>query len=618
MSEKEKLSPELRSICEFIHQCLPFDELDELAVEGLAASMEVVYHRKGHIIDANNDEGGLRIIRSGAAELRLDDDTLVDRFGERVSFNLTGLRQEQPSIRAVLIEDSLIYFLPENAYQSLRSEHRSIDRFFHSQRSRRVRRGGMTESNSNELMRQVSDVMSKSVLSVEPNYSIKQTAKLMTERRVSSVLVMQGDQLLGIVTDRDMRSRAVSQALDYSRPIADIMTTKPQGIDEKSTVFDATLFMTQLGFHHVPVMSDERVVGIVTSSDLMLARKNDPVYLVQHIGRQTSLDGLKATVNSMPDLMVQWVHAGIGGAKISRILTAVSDAVTQRLIKLFIEREGEAPVSFCWLGFGSQGRAEQLLGGDQDNALLISDEVEEHQLGWYERLSHWVCGGLNHCGYVYCPGEIMATTDQWRLPLAQWKETVTRWTRSPTPDAVMRVSIFFDIRCIHGDTQLCASLQQHMLQQASSNTIFLAALAENVLDNTPPLGIFRQFVVDRNGEHQHELNLKKRGVLPIVDLVRIHALANSLTAVNTIERLEALAACKSLTIGDSRNLQDALRVIQQTRIQSQVRQLVSGQSPDNYVNPEELTKLVRKNLRDAFSIVADAQQTVKLRYRGGL
>jgi CBS domain-containing protein len=621
---EKKLSPELIAVRDFLCECIPFDILTHEQIENLAPAIEIGYYRQGGVFCSEDDTGGLRIMRSGAAELRAENDLLIDRFGEGVSFNLLGLSQEQPGVRATLIEDALIYFLPETNYQDLRKKYRDFDRFFSSQRSRRVRRAARHETSPSEMMRRVNDLMSPNVLSVSPAHSIQATAQLMSEHRISSVLVMDGEQLVGIVTDRDIRSRAVALALDVNLAIERIMTPSPDTIAADETLFDATLFMTQKGYHHIPVVaaasgsSANAVVGIVTASDLMLARRDDPVYLVQHVGRQTTVAGLKAITSLMPDLLVQWVNAGIKSAQVAHVLTAISDAVTARLIAIAEQQLGPAPAPFCWLGFGSQGREEQLLGGDQDNALLIADDVEEADLAWFEQLSHRVCDGLNECGYVYCPGGVMATTEEWRQPLAGWKATVDRWTRSPTSDAVMRVSIFFDLRPIYGDADLGKQLQAHMLKRTKGNSIFLAALAENVLDAPPPLGIFRRFVVDHNGEHRDQLNLKKRAVIPIVDLVRIHALAHGVQAVNTVQRLNALAEAKVMSISDSRNLQDALQVIMQTRVEAQVQQLTAGQQPSNYLNPDQLPKLVRKQLRDAFSIVKDAQSSIRLNYRPGL
>ncbi|HCM04918.1 MAG TPA: nucleotidyltransferase [Oceanospirillales bacterium] len=612
------MSPELAAIHDFLSECLPFDQLPNSVMEQVVSDIEVSYHSKGSQFGKQDLEGGLRVVRSGAAELRCGKDLLLDRLAEGDSFNLMGLNVEQPGVKATLIEDALIYTLPEIPYQKLRSEYRAFDRFFSSQRSRRVRRAARHEPVPNDMMRPLSDLMSSVILSVEPSTTIQKTAALMSESRFSSILVMIDEGLVGIVTDRDIRSRAVAKGLSLDEPVTEIMTPDPLTLLPSCSVFDATLFMTQRGIHHIPIMEDKKVTGIITASDLMLARKDDPVFLVQHISRQTTIQELKKVVAAMPDLLVQWVNAGIRSHQLSHVLTALSDAVTVRLIELAIEEMGPAPVPFSWLGFGSQGRKEQLLGADQDNALLISDDMKPEHEQWFSQLATYVCDGLNECGYVYCPGDIMATNEKLRQPLREWLKTVERWMRSPTDRAVMEVSIFFDIRTIYGDNGLTKNLQTEMLKHTKTNSIFLAALAQNVLSTAPPMGIFRRFVVEQNGEHAHELNLKKRGVIPIIDIIRLHALAHGLFEVNTIDRLEALVECKALTIVDSRNIQDALQVLMQLRLVHQAEEIVKGQKPSNYVNPVSLSKIVAKQLKDAFGIVKDAQQGVKLKYRPGL
>jgi CBS domain-containing protein len=612
------LSPELAPVADFLAQTLPFNELPSDVLYTVVERIVVRYHCRGEVFDRETPETGLRVVRSGAVEIRDSDNKLLDRLGEGESFHIGGLNAERGEVQATVIEDTLCYLLPDAAYRSLRESDRNFDRYFSSQRNRRLRRAARYQPEPNTMMQEVSSVMSTGLLTVAPQATVQEVALAMAERRVSSAFVVEGEQLLGIVTDRDLRIRFVARGLPFDTPVADIMTPDPEHIDAAETVFATTLKMTQRGYHHLPVMVDGRLSGIVTASDLILAKQDDPVYLVQHISRQGDVAAIKELVSGMANLMVQWVNSGMRAQQVSQVLTAISDAITVRLIQLGEARLGPAPVPWCWAGFGSQARAEQLLGADQDNGMIIANEVQEEHLPWYRELADFVCDGLNECGYVYCPGGIMAKTDEWRQSLQGWQNTVRRWAASPTPDAVMRVSIFFDIRCVYGSSDLCRELQKTMLEQASRNSIFLAALAANALDSKPPLGIFRRFVVDRDGEHRDSLDLKKRGVLPVTEIVRLHALAHGIDAVNTDERLKALAAAKHMTIVDSRNLADALHFIQHQRIVHQCEQILRGEKVSNFLNPRNLPKMAREQLRDAFTIIDEAQSAVKRTYRAGL
>lgn len=610
--------PELAAISDFIRGCSPFDALPDDLLEHTVRKIQIVYFRRGEALEVSSADDGLRIMRRGAAELRGAEQQLLDVLGEGESFNLAGLNAEKAAVNATFVEDSLVYFLPRADYKALREQHRGFDRYFHSQRNRRLRRAVRYQPQQTTMMQPLRQLISGKVISVAPSTPVQETARFMSEKRISSVLVIDASGLLGIVTDRDLRTRVLAQGLPLDTCVSEIMTRQPFSIDVDATVFDATLLMTQRGTHHLPVMDKNQVVGVVTASDLMLARQDDPVYLVQHISRQQNVEGMRQVVSALPNLLVEWVNAGVRADQVSRLLTAVSDAITQRLIFLAQQQLGDPPVPFCWLGFGSQARGEQLLGADQDNGLLIDDSVEPGQMAWFEQLATFVCDGLNACGYPYCHGEVMATNTQWRQPLAGWLQTVDRWTRAPTADAVMRVSIFFDLRSIEGDASLCDRLQQYMLQRASSNSIFLAALAENVLANTPPLGMFRRFLVERNGEHKDSFDLKKRGVLPIIDMVRIHSLAHQLAAVNTRERIDALAESGAMTISDCRNLQDAFELIMQLRINHQAAQVAQGSRVDNFCSPDQLTELKRRQLRDAFTVVHEYQESIRRNFRAGM
>ena len=611
-------SPELVTIAEFIGQTLPFNELPRELLYPVIAKILVQYHCKGESFDAGTEAKGLRILRSGAVELRDSDNKLLDRLGEGENFHIAGLNAERGEVIATVIEDALVYFVPDDVYKALREQDRYFDRYFSGQRSRRLRRAARYQPEPNTMMQEVRTVMSTDLLNVMPDDTVQSVAKAMSARRVSSAFVVEDDQLLGIVTDRDLRVRFVAAGLPSATPVREIMTSGIEWVDGAETIFATTLLMTQRRFHHLPVKINGETRGIVTTSDLILAKQDDPVYLVQHISRQQDVKSIKDLVSGMANLMVQWVNAGMRAQQVSQVLAAISDAITIRLIQLAEEKFGPAPVAWCWTGFGSQARAEQLLGADQDNGLVIANEVTPEQLPWFAQLADFVCDGLDEVGYVYCPGGIMAKTEQWRQPLATWQDTVRKWTRSPTPDAVMRVSIFFDIRCIYGERELAGALQETMLEQASRNSIFLAALAANALDSRPPLGIFRRFVVDRDGEHRSELDLKKRGVLPVTEIVRLHALAHGISAVNTEERLNALAADKHLTIAGSRNLADALHFLQQLRIKHQCEQIVKGQQVSNFLNPRDLPKMAKEQLRDAFTIIDEAQSSVRQTYRAGM
>lgn len=609
------MSSELSHIVDFLRPYPPFSSVPEHDLHQVASQLEVVYYRQGKTLAHSS---GIAIIRSGAAELRNRQRQLLDKCAEGNCFDLSALNRDTPGIHANFIEDSLVYLLPQPACDSLRSTHRDFDRFFQTLRSRRLRRAARHSQKPHDMMREVAHVMSRHLQWVEPSTPIRDCAKKMTEQRVSSLLIMHNHTLLGILTDRDLRSRVIAEDCNTDKAVSHVMTPEPITLQSHQSIFDATLTMTKHNTHHLPVLQGSEVVGMLTTSDLTLAKQDDPIFLVQHIQRETSVEAIAKICASLPNLFAQWIVSGIRAHQLSHVLTAVSDAVCQRLIERCIEDMGAPPVPFAWLSFGSQGRKEQMLNSDQDNALLISDRATATDLRWFRSLAERVCSGLNRCGYRFCPGDIMAQNPKWRMNLKQWQHTVSSWARSPTPKAVMHVSIFFDIRSVYGDATLCEKLQQHMLNTAQNNTIFLAALAHNIAASPPPLGIFRRFVVERDGEHRNELDLKKRAILPLVETVRLHALAKGLTAINTFDRLRDLKQGRHISVSDMRNLEDALRLVMQLRCQHQAEQLLAGEVPNNYIPPKALSELARRQLKDAFEVIEDSRGGIVRNYRGGL
>lgn len=621
------LNPELAIIQTFLEHSHPFSELETGLLIEVAASIEIYYLKKGETIHPDEGEKHLRLVRSGAVDIvsggtapgntASGNGELLDRLGEYDCFNINGLAEDEPGVRANVIDDCLIYLIPGAVVQKIRAQDRSFDRYFHEQRARRLRRAARYTPRPSELLTPLEVLIAPRLVSLLPGASIQQAARVMTDERVSSLLIVQDGELLGIVTDRDLRSRVIAAGLTVDRAVSEVMTTAPVTVDVKATLFDAMMLMSEKGIHHLPVVDNQQPVSVLTTSDLVRARQRDPVYLLQAISRADDVGELTAISRELPALVQGLVAEGAKAHQVSHILCTISDRISRQLLQLAEAELGPPPVKYAWLAFGSQGRGEIALGGDQDNALVIEDSLKAEDEPYFDALAGFVCNGLNACGYPYCPGNIMATNHAWRLRLGDWKKTVSAWVRSPTDDAVMRVSIFFDIRPVSGDLHLGHELQQHMLKTASANSIFLAALARNALCNRPPLGFFRRFVVERNGEHQDMLDLKHRGIIPVVDMARVHAIAHQVYEVNTAGRLAALADKKVLALKDQRNLQDALEFVMQIRLQHQCQQLGNGEAADNFVNPDALASLARKQLRDAFSIIHDGQVTVSASFSAG-
>jgi CBS domain-containing protein len=300
---------------------------------------------------------------------------------------------------------------------------------------------------------------------------------------------------------------------------------------------------------------------------------------------------------------------------IGTAMAVIGRSFKQHLLSLAEEKFGEPPIPYCFLALGSMARDEQLLITDQDNALLFDNDYrpKEHE-EYFIQLAKFVSDGLAACGYTYCSGDIMATNPQWRKTFTEWQECFADWIDNPEPQALLNSSIFFDLDGVWGETKLADTLKRFVAQHAKGNARFLASLARNALNRTPPLGFFKNFVMEPDGRHGKSINLKRRGTAPLSDVIRVHALAVGSDSQNSFERLDDIIAAGILPDGKGRELSDALEYISMVRIRHQAQDVENGQSPENTINPTHLSTFEKRNLREAFQILDKAQQFLKYRY----
>jgi CBS domain-containing protein len=461
-------------------------------------------------------------------------------------------------------------------------------------------------------------LMRSTPVTANQDASIREVAVRMRDAKVSSVLLMDGDRLVGIVTDRDLRNRVLAEGLDTARPAIQVGTRDPITLPATAAAFEALLLMTERGIHHLPVVEGGRVLGMLTAGDLAQRQTASAIYLVGDISRQGDVAGLARASAQVAQLQRQLAANATPAGTSGRIITSITDAVTRRLLQLAHQQLGNAPVPYVWVAAGSQGRSEQTARSDQDNCMILDDAYDPQRDGeYFEALARFVCDGLNACGYVYCPGEMMAMTDQWRQPLARWQAYFDGWINRPEPKALMLTSVFFDLRAIAGDTALLERLRTQTLAQTRGNSLFLAHLAGNALQHRPALTWLGQLATESRGEHKGRIDLKHKGSVPVIDLARIFALAAGVPEVNTYDRLQAAARAGSLSDEAARDLTDALEVIGRIRLSHQARQTEAGIKPDNFVSPKELSSLDQRQLLEAFKVIQTLQSVLAQRYGGG-
>lgn len=599
------MDPRVQTIRTFLESVHPYDSLAPAELTGLAATFGRREYPAGtEIYAAGEPLKGLFLIKRGAVEVIDRAGALVSLLGPRNSFGERGLLRDGLAVTtARATEDAVILLLPEAELRRLIATVPAFERFFS--------RGRPAEARASDLSTlKVSDLMARNPVTVTPQATVQEAARLMRERHISSLCVIEGEALRGIVTTRDLTARVLAEGLGGGTAVGAVMTADPLTLDPDDLGSDILHRMLERRIGHLPVVRDGRLVGVVTQTDLTRFQAVSSAQLVRDAAAAETAAELAGVTARIPALLGQLVAANNPHEVVTRLVTDIADTVTRRLLKLAEAELGPAPVAWLWLACGSQGRQEQTGVSDQDNCLILDDGATEDDLAYFRAFARIVSDGLNAAGYVYCPGDMMATNPRWCQPARVWRRYFRGWIDAPSPEAQMLASVMFDLRPIGGSPHLFRDLQAETLEAASRNSIFVAHMISNALKHQPPLGLLRGFATIRSGEHKNHIDMKMNGVVPVTDLGRVYALKGRLRPVNTRARLLAAEDAGVISVSGARDLIEAYDLIARLRLESQAALVRAGRRPDNFLAPSDLSDFERSHLRDAFVVVRTMQSAL--------
>jgi CBS domain-containing protein len=618
------MDAELTEIYSFISDIVPFDSLDEAALEQLTDAISIIYMRKHSPLPPQNCEGGnLFIVRKGALSYWNEQEELLGKYGEGDICTVFCLPDVTKEIKVKTEEDSLLYVLNWHAVTALLLDYPSTLAFFNKSAAQRLQHK-VNEINDEALVNatlmntDIGDFYRKPAITIDISATIRATAQKMTEHNISCLLVTEQvagqEQLAGIVTDKDLRKRCLAQGISPEQSVSQLISRDVLTIDRSASAFDALILMTTKQIHHLPVTENGKLAGMITVTDLMNQEGQNAIHLTGVIHKAQTVAELVELSKLVPKLQVRMAKIGTTADHLGKSISAITSAFTVRLIEMAEKLLGSPPVPYAWVAAGSLARREQFSHSDQDNALILSNQAQPEHDYYFHDLATFVCDGLAACGYIYCPGDVMATNSKWRQPQKIWQQYFEKWVNQPRPKALMHCSIFFDMETIYGESSLLAETRAEMLRKTKGNTLFLAHLTRNALNLRPPLGFFRDFVLEKNGDNKNTLDLKHNGLAPIVDLARIYALSEGICAVNTIERLKQVRGTPSLTKESADNLIDAFEFMGMLRLEHQVKLINQGKAADNYLPPKQISKLEREHLKEAFKVVKGLQDVRQSTY----
>ena len=429
---------ELIEIRQFLEQRNPFNYLGEEQLEELPQDIEIRYLRRGNAFPPK--EGFVYVVRSGAVKIFDKKGELCEMLGEGDVYSVTcQLVNLSECDRGEAVEDTLLYTLSCDRLKALCRESKAFGDHFSATVKERLkaavaRNQVAADPTVAAMMVEIGSLVRKTPVTVASGMTIRETASIMSNKDVSSVMVMHDDRLIGLVTDRDLRKRCVAIGLNGSEPIDQIMTPDPKVITASTLTAQALMTMTRMHVHHLPVTKNGKLFGMVTATDLANHQSSNSAYLAADVRKAKTVHDLIEVSKRLPNLHLHLANASVTAHHIGEAVSCLTDSITARLLEMAEAKLGPPPVPYVWMAGGSQARHEQSSHSDQDNALLLSDDFKPEHDKYFAALATFVSDGLDGCGFVYCPGNAMATNPEWRQPLKVWLGYFTRWIESPDPD----------------------------------------------------------------------------------------------------------------------------------------------------------------------------------------
>lgn len=622
----------------FLSGVAPFSFLPEEEIEKTAAVLSVVRYPADTVlfVQGRSRLGHLYILQKGAAERYYEtrkERTMRGILSEGDIFGgISILHNNGIAVRSFRVnEPTLFYLLPKDKFLSLCDLYPAFIEYFTDIFGKRMLERSYAaiiaktmqppEAEGRLFNQPVSAICTLEPIFGETTMSIQSVAQRMESNQIGALFLKSPDgDCTGMVTERDLTRRVIATGHDVSRPVTEIMSSPVISVPMDAPVFEACMAMIQQNIRHLGIINTEnQVVGILSSRDILKSQGQSPLFLIQETEEAGCMAEIIEKHDRLPLVLRNLIASGAQSKNLTRFITTVSDAILKKIMGFTLDELGPPPVKFAFMILGSEGRREQTLKTDQDNAIVyedVADKSEEETRAYFLRFGEKACTLLDQAGYAFCTGDVMAKNPDWCLPLSQWQQNYSTWIHAASPEALLHASIFFDFRCGYGDTTLIDRLRSFLFKSLEGWRGFFRHLTENALHFRPPLGFFRNFVVEPKGKHRSKFDIKN-AMMPIVDFARIYALKNKIESTNTLDRLYELQLKGVLTPKEHEELNIAYSFLMQLRFARQITAILDeGQAPDNYINPKKLTHIEQKMLKGIFTRIEDFQSKMDFDFIG--
>ena len=616
----------------------PLNLIPNATLLEISENVEIQYFEKDQIIFSQNDlpHEHFYIINQGSVRLYRfieNEKHVLDICDEGDLFGLRPLiMNENYLMGASANEETILYGIPISLFHDIILNYPKVSQFLIASFATNTREP-FSEKHKGKLFANVAGIQkiehgfseiqsanyNKNPITCSPDTTVQTACIIMTKNIINSIIITENEIPIGIITDKDIKTKIGTGLYTITNKVIDIMTSPVVTFHENISVAEAQIKLLKHKVSHLCITKDgtnkSELVGILTQQDLILTQGNSPSLLAKEIKNAKDAETLKHIRVKVSGLTKGYLEQEIPIYFVTKVISEINTAITKKAIKMSISEIGKPPpVSFSWLALGSQGRKEQLLMTDQDNALVFENVVPAEYnsvKNYFLELAEKVTEKLNIVGFDYCPANIMASNPKWCISLDEWKQQFEEWIADPIPEKILLSIIFFDFELIYGDEILYTKMAESVFKSIEKNQIFLSFLGKVTLDNPPPLGFFKQFLVEEDGENKDSFDIKSRAIRPLVDAARILSLHHNLRVNNTIARYEKLIEVEPQNSELFESCANAFKILLQFR----TSQGLANNDNGKFVDINSLNKADRLKLKSCFKPIKNVQEAIKMRFR---
>jgi len=600
----------------FIQKITPFNRLDEDALAKLCSSLDVVYFKENEIILKENTKPQyLYFIIKGMVQETFEDE-LYGVFTGGDYFDPITLIENKVKHSYMAKQESICYELPRDLFLEIMYANTELESYFFQSISEKLNNIVKNDQNKelvNFMMAKVSDAYFQKPIIIDENETIYNAALALKNKRGSS-LIIKGVKEYGIVTDTDFREKIILNRMSFDAPIKDIATFGLKTIDKDEFLFNAQLRMNKFGIKRIIITEGEsnpEIIGVLDLIALTSFFASHTYSVVLELDNATNVDELKSASKKFIRVIRVLYAKGVKVRYISKIVSQLNTKLFRKLYELLCPIELQE--KSCLIIMGSEGREEQILRTDQDNALILANDhgIDENVITTFTQsfTEH-----LIDFGYPRCQGNIMVSNPFWTKDVSDFEHTIFEWINTPSEENHMNLAIFYDAFGVAGDKYLLVNLKKYLFEKATDSSAFYTFFAKPVMNFETPLSLFANFIVDKD-KHKNELDIKKGGIFPIVHGIRALSLENRIRKTSTVERIKDLNELQVIDKEFSSEIIESFNFLLTLRLKFRLEKIDAREALDNYINPNKLNSLEKDLLRDSFKVVDKFKKFISYHYK---